>query len=29
MYKVVFVNREQVYEVYAKSVYQGDMYGCL
>jgi hypothetical protein len=27
IYKVVFVNREQVYEVYAKSVYQGDMYG--
>ena len=27
IYKVVFVNREQVYEVYAKNVYQGDMYG--
>ncbi len=27
IYKVVFINREQVYEVYAKSVYQGDMYG--
>ena len=27
IYKIVFVNREQVYEVYAKSVYQGDMYG--
>lgn len=27
VYKIVFVNREQVYEVYAKSVYQGDMYG--
>lgn len=27
IYKVVFVNRDQVYEVYAKSVYQGDMYG--
>jgi len=27
IYKVVFINREQVYEVYAKSVYQGEMYG--
>ena len=27
IYKIVFVDREQVYEVYAKSVYQGDMYG--
>ncbi len=27
IYKVVFLNREQVYEVYAKNVYQGDMYG--
>ncbi|WP_031433961.1 DUF1820 family protein [Methylomarinum vadi] len=27
IYKVVFMNREQVYEVYARSVYQGDMYG--
>lgn len=27
IYKIVFVNREQIYEVYAKSVYQGDMYG--
>lgn len=27
IYKVVFVNKEQVYELYAKSVYQGDMYG--
>ncbi|MCK4843109.1 MAG: DUF1820 family protein [Methylococcales bacterium] len=27
IYKIVFINREQVYEVYAKSVYQGDMYG--
>lgn len=27
IYKVVFINREQVYEVFAKSVYQGDMYG--
>lgn len=27
MYKVVFINKDEVYEVYAKSVYQGDMYG--
>ncbi len=27
IYKVVFVNRDQVYELYAKSIYQGDMYG--
>jgi len=27
IYKVVFVNKEEVYEVYAKSVYQGDLYG--
>ena len=27
IYKIVFLNRDQVYEVYAKSVYQGDMYG--
>ena len=27
IYKVVFINREQVYEIYAKSVYQGEMYG--
>lgn len=27
IYKVVFVNREQVYEVYAKSIYQADLYG--
>ncbi len=27
IYKVVFFNRDQVYEIYAKSVYQGDMYG--
>ncbi len=23
----MFVNRDQVYEIYAKSVYQGEMYG--
>jgi len=27
IYKIVFVNKEEVYEVYAKSVYQGDLYG--
>jgi hypothetical protein len=27
IYKVVFVNKEEVYEIYAKSVYQGDLYG--
>ena len=27
IYKITFFNREQVYEIFAKSVYQGDMYG--
>ncbi len=27
IYKIIFLNRDQVYEVYAKNVYQGDMYG--
>lgn len=27
IYKVVFINKDQVYEMYAKSVYQGDLYG--
>lgn len=27
IYKVVFVNQEQVYEVYVKSVYQSELYG--
>ncbi|WP_020564979.1 DUF1820 family protein [Methylosarcina fibrata] len=27
IYKVVFVNQEQVYEVYVGNVYQGDWYG--
>lgn len=27
IYKIVFVNQDQVYEVYAKNVYQGEMYG--
>ena len=27
IYKVVFIYQEQVYEIYAGKVYQGDMYG--
>ena len=27
IYKVTFVNQEQVYEVYVKSIYQADIYG--
>ncbi len=27
IYKVVFVNQNQIYELYARQVYQGDMYG--
>lgn len=27
IYKVVFLNQQQTYEVYVKHVYQGDMYG--
>ena len=27
IYKVVFFNQEQVYEIYVKNIYQGDMYG--
>ncbi len=27
IYKIIFINKDEVYEVYAKSVYQGDMYG--
>ncbi len=27
MYKVTFINQDKVYEIFAKSVYQGDMYG--
>lgn len=27
VFKVVFVNQNQVYELYAKQVYQGDLYG--
>ncbi len=27
IYKIIFVNRDQIYEIFAKSVYQGDLYG--
>lgn len=27
IYKVVFVNQEQIYEVFVKNVYQADIYG--
>ena len=27
VYKVIFQNQNEVYEVYAKHVYQSDMYG--
>ncbi|NHO65041.1 DUF1820 family protein [Aestuariicella hydrocarbonica] len=27
MYKVIFYNQSQVYEVYARAIYQSDMYG--
>ena len=27
IYKVIFYNQNQVYEVYAKAIYQSDMYG--
>jgi len=27
IYKVVFINQDQIYEVYVKNVYQGDLYG--
>jgi hypothetical protein len=27
IYKIVFVNKDQIIEIYAKSVYQGEMYG--
>ena len=27
LFKIVFVNQDQVYEVYAKNVHQGDLYG--
>jgi hypothetical protein len=27
IYRVIFFNRDEIYEVYAKNVYEGDMYG--
>ncbi|MEL7399745.1 MAG: DUF1820 family protein, partial [Pseudomonadota bacterium] len=27
IYKVIFYNQNQVYEVYARAIYQSDMYG--
>ena len=27
VYKVVFINQDQIYEVYVKNIYQGDLYG--
>jgi len=27
IYKIVFMNQDQVYEIYAKHVFQGDLYG--
>jgi hypothetical protein len=27
IYKIVFLNRDEVYEIYAKHVFQGDLYG--
>lgn len=27
IYKIVFMNQEDVYEIYAKHVFQGDLYG--
>jgi len=27
LYRVLFINQDKVYEVYAKSVFQGDLYG--
>ncbi len=27
IYKVIFFNRDDIYEIYAKNVYEGDMYG--
>jgi hypothetical protein len=27
IYKVVFINQDQIYEVFVKNVYQGDLYG--
>ena len=27
IYKVVFINQHQIYEIYVKNVYQGELYG--
>lgn len=27
IYKIIFLNQDKVYELYAKSIYQSDMYG--
>ncbi|MCK5897525.1 MAG: DUF1820 family protein [Methylococcales bacterium] len=27
IYKVIFFNRDEIYEIYARNVYEGDMYG--
>ncbi|MFM7783315.1 MAG: DUF1820 family protein, partial [Gammaproteobacteria bacterium] len=27
IYKVIFVNQNQVFELYAKQIYQSDLYG--
>ncbi|MCK4492964.1 MAG: DUF1820 family protein [Methylococcales bacterium] len=27
IYKVMFFNRDEIYEIYARNVYEGDMYG--
>jgi hypothetical protein len=27
IYKVVFINHDQIYEVFVKNIYQGDIYG--
>lgn len=29
LYKVIFYNKDEVYEVYARQIYQSDMYGFL
>ncbi|MDQ7091425.1 MAG: DUF1820 family protein [Methylococcales bacterium] len=27
IYRIIFFNRDEIYEIYAKNVYEGDMYG--
>lgn len=27
IYKISFINRDQIYEIYVKNIYQGDLYG--